>query len=205
MRTFGLTGGIASGKSTVAARFRSRGLRVLDADVVAREVVDVGTPGLAAVRAAFGCDVFSGDSLDRKKLGALIFADAKQRAVLNGIVHPLVAARTAETLQAYAESGSALACYEVPLLFENHLEEGLRPVVLVAIPRDTQIERLMKRDCSTREAAEARIDAQHSLGEKRAKSDYVIENTGMLESLHTEADRVLDALCDALKMTRFRP
>jgi dephospho-CoA kinase len=203
MHTFGLTGGIASGKSTVAARFRRRGLLVLDADVVARDVVDAGTPGLAAIRAAFGSAVFFGDTLDRKKLGALIFADAKQRAVLNGIVHPLVAARTAETLQAYAESGAALACYEVPLLFENHLEESLRPVVLVAIPRALQVERLMQRDSSTREAAEARIHAQLSLTEKRAKADYVIENVGTLETLGAEADRILDAVCDALKLPRL--
>jgi dephospho-CoA kinase len=203
MKTFGLTGGIASGKSTVAKRFRERGLDVLDADQVAREVVAAGTPGLLEVKKAFGEDVIANGELDRKALGRMIFADSALRMKLNAIVHPRIAEKTQAHFAALAGRGTAIACYEVPLLFESKLEEGLRPVVLVAIPYPIQLERLMLRDGSSKAEAEARIASQGSLEDKRKRADFVIENDGSKAELQMRADETLNALCQSLGLPLF--
>ena len=195
LRIFGLTGGLASGKSTVAARFRARGVPVIDADQLARDVVAVGTPGLAAVVGAFGPGVLRPDgALDRAAVAALVFSDASKRRALNAIVHPRVAAASAEKIAALEAEGVTLACYEAPLLVENGLADGLRPLVVVAVPEDVQVARAMVRDASTREQAQARIAAQLPLSAKVAAADYVIDNAGTREETERKADEVLEAI-----------
>jgi dephospho-CoA kinase len=192
MHVFGLTGGIASGKSTVAKRFRERGLPVIDADQVAREVVLPGTLGLAEIVKSFGSEVLlANGELDRKALGKLAFSDAQLRATLNQIVHPRVSQRTSEHMEALRKQGAQIACYEVPLLFENHLEDGLRPVVLVFVAPEVQRARLMSRDSCTAEEADGRILAQMPLAEKRARADLTLENNGTVDALRSSADSVL--------------
>ncbi|MFT3770054.1 MAG: dephospho-CoA kinase [Minicystis sp.] len=195
IRVFGLTGGLASGKSTVAARFRARGLPVIDADQLAREVVEKGTPGLAAVVEAFGEDVLSPDgSLDRARVAAIVFNDRDKRRALNAIVHPRIAAASAERIAALAAAGETLACYEAALLVENGIADAFRPLVVVAVPEAVQVARAMARDAATEEQARARIAAQHPLAAKVAAADYVIENGGTREETERRADEVLDEI-----------
>jgi dephospho-CoA kinase len=189
---FGLTGGLASGKSTVAARLRALSVPVIDADQVARDVVAVGTPGLAAVVGAFGAGVLQVDgSLDRQKLGELVFGDPEKRRQLNGILHPLIGAESMRRVAEHAARGEALACYEAALLVENGLVEAFRPLVVVAVPREVQIARAMTRDGATAEQAEARVAAQLPLSAKVAAADYVIENVGTREETERRTDEVL--------------
>jgi dephospho-CoA kinase len=199
MRLFGLTGGIGSGKSTVARRFRERGLPVIDADDLAREAVAQGTNGLRRVVERFGRGVLTdGGDLDRKRLAALVFEDDQARRDLNSIVHPEVAALAAERTRSLDAAGEPLACYEVPLLYENRLESALAPVVVVTASPDTQVARTVARDSCTEDEARARVRAQMPLAEKAARADYVIDNSGTVEATLTRADEVLDAICTAL-------
>lgn len=195
MLVFGLTGGIASGKSAVAAHLRARGIPVIDADLLAREAVAFGSEGLAAVTAAFGTEILTADgSLDRKRLAAVVFADPAARARLNGIVHPRVAALTMEKTEALRAAGAPLACYEAALIVENGIADAFRPLVVVAAPEAVQIARARRRDDATEDEARARIRAQMPLAEKVKVADYVIENTGTLADLAARTDEVLAAI-----------
>ncbi len=195
MHVFGLTGGFAAGKSTVVARLRARGLPVLEADDLAREVVEPGTPGLAEVVKAFGEDVLDETgALDRKRLGKRVFSDKSARARLESLLHPLIRALGKRRLSALEAQGELLACYEAPLLVEVGLAAELRPLVVVSADEETQIERARTRDGFDEAATRARIRAQMPLAEKRALADYVIDNQGSLEALRGETDRVLDAI-----------
>lgn len=192
---FGLTGGLASGKSTVAARFRARGVPVIDADQLAREVVAPGTAGLAEVVLAFGEDVLLPDgSLDRAKVADRVFNDPSLRRKLNSIVHPRIGAVSRERVAALAAEGERLICYEAALLVENGLADGFRPLVVVAVPEAVQLARAVARDGSTEEQARARIAAQKPLAEKVAVADYVIDNTGSREETERRADLVLEEI-----------
>jgi dephospho-CoA kinase len=196
LHLFGLTGGIGSGKSTVARRFRDRGLPVIDADELAREAVTKGSPGLTDVVRRFGADVLDpGGNLDRKKLATRVFADDEARRALNAITHPRVAALSAERVQALEASGEPLACYEVPLLFEAGLDAVLSPVVVVAAPLDVQVARAVDRDGGSPEDVVARIRAQLPLDEKVRRATFVIDNSGDLQSTLARADVVLDDIC----------
>lgn len=193
---FGLTGGIGSGKSTVAARFRARGCPVIDADVLAREVVQKGSPGLAAIRERFGDGVLDErGELDRKKLADVVFGDEQARRDLNGITHPRVRELALERLQELDAQGEPLACYEVPLLVESGLADMLRPLVVVVVDVPTQVERTVTRDGMSREQAEARIAAQMPLAQKAKLADHVIDNSGSEEATRARADEVLRAIC----------
>ena len=196
MLVFGLTGGIASGKSAVAARFRAHHrVPVIDADQLARDAVAVGSDGLAAVVAAFGRDVLQDDgALDRKKLAAIVFGNDERRRTLNGIVHPIVGRLSLEATEAYRAAGEALLCYEAPLLVENGMADAFRPLVVVSAPEELQVERAIRRDGATREDALARVRAQLPLAAKVAAADHVIENTGSLDDLHRRTDEVLAAI-----------
>ena len=137
---FGLTGGLASGKSTVAAYWRSRGLPIIDADEVAREIVEPQSPGLAEVVATFGAGILQRDgSLDRKSLGSLVFADPELRKKLEAITHPRIALETRRRATALEAEGEPLACYEASLLVERGLQESFRPLVVVAADVSTQV------------------------------------------------------------------
>jgi len=196
MLVFGLTGGIASGKSAVAARFRTHHrVPVIDADQLSRDAVAVGSDGLAAVVAAFGRDVLQDDgALDRKKLAAVVFGNDERRRTLNGIVHPIVGRLSLEATEAYRAAGEALLCYEAPLLVENGMADAFRPLVVVSAPEELQVERAIRRDGATREDALARVRAQLPLAAKVAAADHVIENTGSLDDLHRRTDEVLAAI-----------
>lgn len=194
MRVYGLTGGIASGKSTVSRMLRELGVPVLDADAFARQVVEPGTPGLAAVAARFP-DVLTPDGrLDRAKLGARVFADAGERAALNAIVHPLVGQAFLEKVQELAEQGVERAVYDVPLLIENGLHKNMDGVILVWVPRPIQKARLMTRDGLDEAAAEARLAAQLPLDDKRSQATWVVDNSGDLSSTRSQVEQVWQAV-----------
>jgi dephospho-CoA kinase len=187
MLWIGLTGGIGAGKSTVAERLRELGALVVDADRVAREVVEPGTPGLAAVTEAFGAAVIAIDGrLDRPALGRIVFADPDQLARLNAIVHPLVAARTQE-LVAAAPAG-AVVVHDVPLLVENDLAAGYRLVIVVDAPEAVRVERLVRTRGMAPDDARARIRAQATDEQRRAVADVLIDNSGPVEATRGQVD-----------------
>jgi dephospho-CoA kinase len=195
LRVFGLTGGIGSGKSSVAALLRERGVPVVDADELAREVVAPGTPGLAEIGRVFGPQVIGADGrLDRKRLGALVFSDAEARKRLNAITHPLVRALSQERFAQLAQQGVTLAGYDVPLLFEVGLDAVLRPIVVVAASEAAQLGRILARDELTEAEARARIAAQLPLAEKQRRADHVVDNNGSLADLPAQVDRLLHEL-----------
>ena len=205
MHLFGLTGGIASGKSVVAARLRARGLPVLDADALAREVVAPGSEGLAAVVAAFGEGVLTpGGELDRKRVADLVFQDAGARARLNAIVHPRIGALTALRSAELDARGEPLACYEAALIVENGLAGMFRPLVVVSAPESLQIARAMARDGATEAEARARVGAQMPLAAKAAVADVVLENTGTLAELVARTDAMLEQVCARQKVDPAR-
>ncbi|TLS42530.1 dephospho-CoA kinase [Streptomyces montanus] len=182
MLKVGLTGGIGAGKSEVSRLLVKHGAVLIDADKIAREVVEPGTPGLAAVVEAFGEDVLAPDgSLDRPKLGSIVFADAERRAVLNSIVHPLVGARSGE-LEAAAAQDSVVV-HDVPLLAENGLAPLYDVVVVVDAAPETQLDRLVRLRGMTEEEARARMAAQATREKRLATADIVIDNDVPLETL----------------------
>ena len=189
----GLTGGVASGKSTVAAILESLGAVVVDADQLAREVVRPGTPGLAAVLEAFGPDLLAGDgSLDRPALGKVVFSDEGARRRLEGILHPLIRARAAEI---EAEAGpDAVVVHDIPLLAETGQAAGFDAVIVVDVPVPTQIERMVADRGMSREDAEARVAAQASREDRLAVATYVVENTGTREDLRDRVTEVFGLL-----------
>jgi dephospho-CoA kinase len=192
---FGLTGGVASGKSTVAARFRERGLDVIDADQVARDVVAKASEGLAAVVEAFGEEILDAEgTMDRAKMREIVFADDDARKRLNAILHPRIAAETQRRAAALQARGVELACYEAALLVENGLADAFRPLVVVALTPELQRERLAARDGVSLEEAERIIVAQMPLAEKVALADHVIDNSGDRGALLARSDEVLDSI-----------
>lgn len=176
-RRIALTGGIASGKSTVADLLADRGAVIIDSDVLAREVVAPGTPGLAALVERFGAEVLRRDgSLDRPALGAIVFADSAARADLEAITHPLIRTR-AEELRAAAPP-DAVVIDVIPLLIEAGLVDGFDEVIVVDAPDEVRVQRLRDRDGFTREQALARLAAQASRSQRLDVADHVISNVG---------------------------
>lgn len=195
LRVFGLTGGTGSGKSSVAALLRERGVPVVDADELAREVVAPGSTGLAEVVAAFGPQLLDAEgNLDRKQLGALVFSDAEARKRLNSITHPRVRELSQARFAELDRQGVGLAGYDVPLLFEVGLDAVLRPVVVVAASEAEQLRRIQERDGLSEELARARIAAQLPLEEKRKRADYVLDNDGPKSALPAQVDALLSRL-----------
>jgi dephospho-CoA kinase len=188
----GLTGGLGSGKSTVAALFGEHGAVIIDADVVAREVVQAGTPGFAAVVARFGPGVVGPDGeLDRAALARIVFADGAALDELNAIVHPLVGSRSAEL--AAAVPPGAVVVHDIPLLAENGLADRFDTVVVVEADREIRLARLAERGL-TRAEAEARMAAQATDEQRRAIADEIVRNDGDLDSLARQIDRLWDRL-----------
>ncbi len=189
----GLTGGIASGKSTVATMLVEAGAVLIDADALAREVVAAGTPGLAAVVAAFGAEVLTeSGELDRPRMGALVFNDEGARRRLEAIVHPLVFQRITE-LEASAPAG-ALVVHDIPLLAESGRADTFDAVVVVDVPPEVQVERMLRDRGWTREDAESRMAAQASREQRLAIATHVIENTGTLDDLRARIAEVVEVL-----------
>ena len=189
----GLTGGVASGKSTVSAILRDLGAVVIDADVLAREVVAPGTPGLAAVVDEFGAGVLGPDGgLDRARLGEVVFADPGRRASLEAIIHPLVRARAAE-LEAAAPAG-ALVVHDIPLLVETGQAGDFDAVVVVDVPEEVQVDRAVRERGWTPDEARARIAAQATRAQRRAAATHLIDNSGTTEDLRHRGTEVFDEL-----------
>ncbi|MGV9775325.1 dephospho-CoA kinase [Streptosporangium sp. NPDC003464] len=189
MLKVGLTGGIGSGKSEVSRRLASMGAMVIDADKIAREVVEPGTDGLARIVEMFGAEVLREDgSLDRERLGSIVFADSGKLASLNGIVHPLVGARVAE-LQRQADDG-AIVVYDVPLLAENNLAPMYDVVVVVDAADEIRLARLVELRGMSEQDARARIAAQAGREDRLRLADLVIPNEGSLEDLETRVEEV---------------
>ena len=182
----GLTGGIGSGKSTVARLLAEHGALVIDADQIAREVVEPGQPALTEVAERFGPDVITTDgSLDRAALAAIVFADAVALADLNAITHPRIAARTAQLIDAAPDD--AVVVYDMPLLVENDLAEGWDHVIVVEADREVRVRRLIERGLDEADI-EARMSRQASDEQRRAVADVVIDNSGDLDSLRAQVD-----------------
>lgn len=181
MKVIGLTGGIASGKTTVAAMLAAHGGAIIDADVAAREVVEPGEPALAEIAQAFGPEVIGPDGrLNRPALAGIIFNDEAARQTLNSIVHPRVRARMFGQLEALRRlpEPPRFAVLVVPLLLESGHDWGIDQIWVVSVPEEVQLERLMLRDQLAHEAAQARIRSQMPLAEKLKHADRVIENIG---------------------------
>lgn len=189
----GLTGGIGAGKSEVSRLLASYGAVVIDSDRIAREVVEPGTEGLAAVVAEFGDEVLGPDGrLDRPRLGSVVFADPERLRALNAIVHPLVRARSAE-LEASA-GPEAVTVHDVPLLAENGLAPLYDLVIVVDAAPETQLERLVLLRGMTEEDARARMAAQATREQRLAVADIVIDNDGPLEALEPQVRKVWEDL-----------
>lgn len=187
MLRIGLTGGIGSGKSTVAVLLAERGAVVVDADRIAREVVEPGTPGLAAVAEAFGSDVLTAEgALDRPALAAVVFGDPAARARLDGIVHPLVRARSVEILGSLP--ADAVVVQDIPLLVETGQAGSFDLVLVVEADVDTRVARLVQRGLGE-DDARARIAAQATDEQRRAVADVVLDNSGTQEGLAAQVDR----------------
>ena len=187
MLRIGLTGGIGSGKSTVSALLAERGARIVDADVLAREAVAAGSPGLAAVVDAFGDGVLSADgSLDRPALAAVVFGDPAARATLDGIVHPLVRVRAVELITAMPED--AVVVQDIPLLVETGQASAFDLVLVVEADPEVRVARLVQRGLAE-DDARARIAAQATDEQRRAVADVVLDNSGTPEHLAEQVDR----------------
>ncbi len=198
----GLTGGIGSGKSAVSALLAARGAVVVDADRIARAVVEPGTPGLERVVAEFGREVLRPDgSLDRPELGRRVFSDPAALARLNAVVHPLVAERTAEEIAAAERAGAEVVVHDVPLLVENGLANRYDAVVVVAARPDTQLDRLVRLRGMSEADARARIAAQAPLSDKLALATHVVQNDGSREDLERQANALWRELLDLAART----
>ncbi len=188
----GLTGGIASGKSTISNFFTSQGLIVIDADVEARLAVEKGEPAYSKIVAHFGSDILLEDGcLNRARLGEIVFSDEKQRAVLNGIVHPDVRNRMNAKQEEAVKAGHRAVILDIPLLFENKLDRTVDKTVLVYVETNTQIQRLMDRNGLSLEQAKLRVGAQMPLDEKKVLADRIIDNNGSVEDSKAQALKIL--------------
>jgi dephospho-CoA kinase len=194
MLKVGLTGGIGSGKSEVSRRLAGYGALIIDADLVARDVVEPDSPGLAQVVGVFGTGILAADgSLDRHRLGDIVFGDAGLRAKLNAIIHPLVGERMRE-LEQGADPG-AIVVEAVPLIAENHMAGSFDLVVVVDVPPRVQEDRLVRDRGMTREQVAARVAAQASRGDRLAIADIVLDNSGSLAELDREVGDLWAELC----------
>jgi dephospho-CoA kinase len=188
MKLIGLTGGIGSGKSTIARRLEKLGARVIDADVVSREVVEPGQPALASIVAIFGADVLNADgTLNRARLGDIVFTNKEAREKLNNIVHPAVRERS---LKLFAEAENhEVVIYDVPLLVESENSYSFEHIIVASAPEEIRIERLMEHRGMTESEARARIESQASEEARLTLADTVIDTSGSLEDTYSQVDR----------------
>ncbi|MCA9534238.1 MAG: dephospho-CoA kinase [Myxococcales bacterium] len=199
---YGLTGGIACGKSTVAAMFRAHGVGVVDADQLAREVVLPGTPALEAIVQAFGSDVLDADgSLLRKKLGERVFGKAEALATLNAITHPRIAALGMQRLMELQQSDAPYLLYEAAILVEQGMQRSFAGLIVVYVAPEVQLARLMARDGAGEADARARIASQIPLEQKIAMADWTIDNGGTEEQTRAAVDALHTQLLSRERMT----
>jgi dephospho-CoA kinase len=195
VKLVGLTGGIASGKTTVAAILSRLGAAIINADDLARAVVEPGEEAWKEIVDTFGPAILQDNqAIDRRKLRTVIFNDPEARKRLEAIIHPRVRALAEQKIHELAAAGSTVIVYEVPLLFEGNLHHWLRPVILVACDAETQRSRLRQRDALSDAETERHVTAQMTLEEKRKLADYVIENNGTLDELERKVREVLERI-----------
>jgi dephospho-CoA kinase len=195
MRVFGLTGGIGSGKSTVARIFSEEGIPVIDADLIAREIVEQGSPVFDEIVRRFGTGILlSSGGIDRKKLGGIVFADARKRAELDSITHPAIAMKIAQEVERLRAEGHEIAIVEAALIFEANRRGRFESVIAVRCDTEEQIRRMISRDGITREEALQRISSQMDPDEKARASETVIDNSGDIESTRARVRAVAAAI-----------
>lgn len=192
MKIVGLTGGISSGKSTVSSYLKQLKIPVIDADEVARKVVEPNSQGAIEIRKTFGSDVFEEDgSLNRQKLGALIFSNAENRQKLDDLLQPLIKIMILDEIEEYRQKGETMIVLDLPLLFEKHYEKLCEEIIVVYVPRELQLERLMKRNQYTKQEALSRIDSQLSIEEKRKRATVLLDNQGTVQQLYQQVEQWL--------------
>lgn len=195
VKIVGLTGGIATGKSTVASMLRELGAEIVDADELAREVVKPQQEAWKEIVEAFGAGILRKDkTIDREKLGQLVFADTTARKRLESITHPRIRALADERIQGLTAEGADAIVYDAPLLFENQIHLWIRPVILVAADPQTQKQRLRERDRLSEREIQQRLEAQMPMEKKRKLADLVIENNGDLEELKRQVQSVWEKI-----------
>ncbi len=195
MITFGLTGGIACGKSTVTKTFRAHNIPMVDADIVARQVVEPGSYGMALIGLELGEDlILSKGVLDREALGKLVFSDKEAMHKLNAIMGPLIQKESALQLEQLHNEGNQIVGYDAALICEMGHADMYRPLIVVSCPIDVQMARLMKRNNFTQEEALARIEAQMPLAKKIEMSNFVIDTSGSIEDSIAQTEKVIDQL-----------
>ncbi|CAM8983530.1 unnamed protein product [Rhodiola kirilowii] len=204
MRLVGLTGGIASGKSTVSNLFKANGIPVVDADLIARDVLKKGTAGWKKVVKSFGTDILQADGeVDRLRLGQIVFSDPSKRQLLNRLLAPHISMGIFFEIAKLWLKGWKVIVLDIPLLFEAKLDRWTKPIIVVWVDPNTQLNRLMARDSSSENDARNRVNAQMSLDLKREKADIVINNTGSLDDLNEEFRKVLFEVTKPLTWSEF--
>ena len=195
MKVAGLTGGIGSGKSMVSGMLAELGAEVIDADQLAREVVQLGNPAWKEIVDHFGKEVLNRDqTLNREKLASIVFADPEARQALEGIVHPRVHALFRQKVRELESKGATVVIYDVPLLFESGLEREIRPVIVVYVTDRVRVERIKQRDGLSNEEVRLRIKSQMPLEEKKRSADYVIDNSGTIEHTRAQVSKIWEKL-----------
>ena len=192
MKIVGLTGGISSGKSTVSSYLKQLKIPVIDADEVARKVVEPNSQGAKEIRKAFGSDVFEKDgTLNRQKLGELVFSNVENRQKLDELLQPLIKIMILDEIEEYRQKGEKMIVLDLPLLFEKQYEELCEEIIVVYVPKELQIERLMKRNQYTKQEALSRIDSQLSIEEKRKRATVLFDNQGTIQQLYHQVEQWL--------------
>ncbi len=196
MRVYGLTGGIGTGKTTVSALLAEKGAVIVDADAIAREIVAPGSEGLASIVQAFGEGVLDTTGrLNRDALAKLVFSDEAKRKQLEGLTHPRIVKAMAERIAAAGAANAQVVILDVPLLYETgNLIGAVEKVIVVYAPADLQVERVISRNDFSPEHVRARMDAQMDIEEKKRRADYLIDNSGDLESTRRQVDALWDRL-----------
>ncbi|TDT61188.1 dephospho-CoA kinase [Fonticella tunisiensis] len=192
----GLTGGIASGKSTISNMIRKYNIPVIDADIIAREIVMKGSPVLNRIISEFGDDVLNHDgTLNRKRLADIVFSDKEKLKKLNMITHPVIKAEIIKQIEALRERNTSCCVIDVPLLIEGGFTDIVDYVVLIYVDDKTQLQRLMDRDRLSKGEAKKRISSQMKFSEKKKYADFIIDNSGSIEDTRREVDRVIKGIC----------
>ena len=188
----GLTGGIATGKSTADKFFEEKNIPIVDCDEIAHNIMNVNKPAWKDIKEVFGEKYLNEDqTINRKKLGKLVFNDTTKMKILNEITHPRIFQEMESQIAQYKSEGYSLIIVDAPVLFESHSEKYYDKTLVISLPQDLQIKRLMARNNLTKEEALSRINSQMSLKEKEARATYVIENTGSVEDLYKKLNELL--------------
>ncbi|KAI4310122.1 dephospho-CoA kinase [Lactobacillus intestinalis] len=188
----GLTGGIATGKSTADKFFEEKNIPIVDCDEIAHNIMNVNKPAWKDIKEVFGEKYLNEDqTINRKKLGKLVFNDPTKMKILNEITHPRIFQEMESQIAQYKSEGYSLIIVDAPVLFESHSEKYYDKTLVISLPQDLQIKRLMARNNLTKEEALSRINSQMSLKEKEARATYVIENTGSVEDLYKKLNELL--------------